>query len=92
VGRLDDMGEDGMAIIPRIMQVFRNYGYKTSVIVASVRSVSHVERAAEAGADIATVPVKVMGEMFSHKLTDEGIRKFLEDYNAAKGKQSTSLF
>jgi len=84
VGRLDDIGEDGMAIIPRIMKIFRNYGYKTQVIVASVRSVEHVVRAAEAGADIATVPVKVMDEMFAHKLTDAGIKKFKDDWEAAK--------
>jgi len=84
VGRLDDIGEDGMAIIPRIMQIFKNYGYKTQVIVASVRSVAHVVRSAEAGADIATVPAKVMDEMFAHKLTDAGIKKFKEDWAAAK--------
>jgi transaldolase len=84
VGRLDDIGEDGMAIIPRIMQIFRNYGYKTQVIVASVRSVAHVVRAAEAGADIATVPANVMDEMFLHKLTDAGIEKFKKDWEAAK--------
>jgi transaldolase len=84
VGRLDDLGEDGMAIIPRIMHIFKNYGYKTQVIVASVRSSEHVVRSAEAGADIATVPVKVMDEMFAHKLTDAGIRKFHEDWEAAK--------
>ena len=86
VGRLDDIGEDGMAIIPRIMQIFKNYGYKTQVIVASVRSATHVVRSAEAGADIATVPVKVMDELFAHKLTDAGIKKFHEDWEAAKKK------
>jgi len=86
VGRLDDIGEDGMAIIPKIMQIFKNYGYKTQVIVASVRSVSHVVRAAEAGADIATVPVKVMDEMFAHKLTDAGIKRFKDDWAAAQKK------
>jgi transaldolase len=84
VGRLDDLGEDGMAIIPPIMRIIRNYGYKTQVIVASVRSAQHVARAAEAGADIATVPVKVMDEMFAHKLTDAGIKKFKEDWEAAR--------
>ena len=84
VGRLDDLGEDGMAIIPQIMQIFRNYGYKTEVIVASVRSVSHVVKSALAGADIATIPANVMDEMSRHKLTDAGIRKFLEDYETAK--------
>jgi transaldolase len=84
VGRLDDVKEDGMALIEEIMQIYRNYGYKTRVIVASVRSVAHVVRAAKAGAHIATVPANVMAEMFSHRLTDAGIRKFLEDYETAK--------
>ena len=84
VGRLDDIGEDGMSIIPRIVQIFRNYNYKTQIIVASVRSSAHVVRSAEAGADIATVPVKVMDELFAHKLTDAGIKKFHEDWEAAR--------
>jgi transaldolase len=84
VGRLDDVGEDGMALIEGIMKIYRNYGYKTQVIVASVRSVAHVVRAAEAGADIATIPVNIMDEMFAHKLTDAGIKKFHDDWEAAK--------
>ena len=84
VGRLDDIGEDGMALIEEIMKIYRNYGYKTQVIVASVRSSAHVVRAAAAGADIATVPANIMDGMFAHKLTDAGIRKFHEDWAAAK--------
>ena len=84
VGRLDDIGEDGMALIEEIMKIYKNYGFKTQVIVASVRSSAHVVRAAAAGADIATVPVNIMDEMFAHKLTDAGIKKFHEDWEAAK--------
>ena len=86
MGRLDDIGEDGMELIEDIVRIYRNYGYKTQVIVASVRSVAHVMRAAEAGADIATVPANIMDEMFAHKLTDAGIRKFHEDWEAARKK------
>jgi len=86
VGRLDDIGEDGMALIEEIMKIYKNYGFKTQVIVASVRSSAHVVRAASAGADIATVPVNIMDEMFTHKLTDAGIKKFHEDWEAAKKK------
>jgi len=84
VGRLDDIGEDGMALVEEIMRIYKNYGYKTSVIVASVRSVAHVVRAAASGADIATVPANIMDEMFAHKLTDAGIKKFHDDWEAAK--------
>jgi transaldolase len=84
VGRLDDIGEDGMLLAEQIVKIYRNYGIKTQVIVASVRSQKHVLRAAEAGADIATVPANVMDDMFAHKLTDVGIRKFKEDYEAAR--------
>ena len=84
VGRLDDIGEDGMVLVEEIMKIYRNYSCKTQVIVASVRSSAHVVRAAAAGADIATVPANIMDEMFAHKLTDEGIKKFHEDWVAAK--------
>lgn len=80
VGRLDDIGEEGMAVVKDIMEIFRNYSFKTKVIVASVRNVEHVRLAALYGADIATVPYKVLEEMFRHKLTDIGIKKFLDDY------------
>ncbi|MBN2126817.1 MAG: fructose-6-phosphate aldolase [Candidatus Diapherotrites archaeon] len=80
VGRLDDLGEDGMKVIEEIMQVYKNYGFKTKVIVASVRSVEHVKRSAMIGADIATIPFKVLEEMYKHDLTDKGIQKFLDDW------------
>jgi transaldolase len=86
VGRLDDIGQDGMQLIREIMQVYRNYGFPTQVIVASVRSEKHVLQAAEAGAHIATIPPEILEKMFCHALTDKGIKKFLEDYNAALKK------
>ncbi|MEM4633640.1 MAG: fructose-6-phosphate aldolase [Candidatus Anstonellaceae archaeon] len=84
VGRLDDIGQDGMQLIRQIMQIYRNYGFSTEVIVASVRSEKHVVQAAEAGAHIATVPPQVLENMFRHQLTDAGIKKFKEDWEAAQ--------
>jgi transaldolase len=80
VGRLDDISEDGMKLVGEIMQIFCAYGYKTEVIVASVRSVKHVVEAAKLGAHIATVPAAVFDSMFRHQLTDKGIAQFKEDY------------
>lgn len=79
VGRLDDVGVDGMQLIRDIMEIYRNYGFRTEVIVASVRGLKHVEEAAKAGAHIATIPDKVFAEMWKHDLTDKGIARFLED-------------
>ncbi len=84
VGRLDDIGQDGMKVVEDIAQIYRNYGFKTEIIVAPVRSTAHVERAAKCGAHIATIPPKVFEEMFRHQLTDRGIARFLEDYKKAK--------
>lgn len=80
VGRLDDKGQDGMAIIEDIVKIFKNYNFKTQLIVASIRNVDHVKRAAIYGADIATIPFKVLQDLFRHELTDIGIKKFLDDY------------
>ncbi|MFH1785461.1 MAG: fructose-6-phosphate aldolase [Candidatus Micrarchaeota archaeon] len=80
VGRLDDIGKDGMALIHEIVQIFKNYNFKTEVIVASVRSLKHVEEAAKAGAHIATIPPKVYEQMWKHELTDKGIEMFNADY------------
>ncbi len=84
VGRLDDISEDGMKLVSEIMQIFSAYGYKTEVIVASVRSVKHVVEAAKLGAHIATVPAAVFDNMFKHQLTDKGIAQFKEDYAKAR--------
>jgi len=84
LGRLDDIGEDSIVLLKKIIAVYKNYDFKTKVLTASIRSQEHVVQAALAGADIATVPPAVLEKMFMHPLTDKGIAKFVEDYNAAK--------
>jgi len=86
MGRLDDAGQSGLELIRQIITIYRNYGFKTQVIAASVRNVEHVTGSALAGAHIVTVPVKVLKEMISHPLTDAGIAKFLEDWKKVKGQ------
>lgn len=83
VGRLDDIGWTGMELIKSITQVYRNYGYKTQVLAASLRSPTHVIDSAMAGADIGTMPFKVLDMLFNHPLTDKGLDQFLKDYNKA---------
>lgn len=83
VGRLDDVSEDGMKLIGQIVQIYRNYGFKTEVLVASVRHPLHVVQAASLGAHVCTMPPEVLGKLASHPLTDIGIRKFAEDYAAS---------
>jgi transaldolase len=80
VGRLDDIATDGMDLVQRIALIFDNYGYQTKIIVASIRHPQHVLAAAEIGADVATIPFKVMMQLAKHPLTDIGIEKFLADW------------
>jgi transaldolase len=80
VGRIDDTGHDGMQLISDIMKIFENYGLETEVISASIRNPLHVLQSALAGADIATIPPKVLQQIISHPLTDIGIDKFLADW------------
>lgn len=81
VGRLDDIGENGMALIADIMTIFRQYPYlKTEVLVASVRHPMHVVEAAKLGAHVATVPPAVLRQLFAHPLTDKGLAAFLADW------------
>jgi len=80
VGRLDDISQDGMELISDIMTILRNYGFSTEVIVASVRSPMHVVQSALIGADIATIPYKVIAQMARHPLTDIGMEQFLADW------------
>lgn len=82
VGRLDDQGQDGMDLIHQIVTIYRNYGFDAEVIVASVRHPIHVVQAAMMGADIATIPFKVIDAMSRHPLTDAGIEKFLADWES----------
>lgn len=80
LGRIDDISWNGMELIKEIVQVFRNYGFKTEIIVASVRNPLHVKEAALCGAHIATVPYAVIQQMLKHPLTDIGIAKFMDDW------------
>ena len=80
VGRIDDIGWDGMSVIDEIVTIYRNYGYKTQILAASLRSGVHVIQAAKAGADIGTMPFKVLDMLFNHPLTDKGLDQFLKDY------------
>ncbi len=86
IGRLDDISEDGMEPVRTIADIFSLYDISTEIIAASVRSPGHVTQAALAGADIATVPYKVILQMLKHPLTDQGIEKFRKDYEAAFGE------
>ncbi|NTW05004.1 MAG: fructose-6-phosphate aldolase [Peptococcaceae bacterium] len=85
IGRLDDVGYNGIELIHSIMEIFANYSLATEVIVASVRHPVHVTEAALAGADIATIPLKVIMQMLEHPLTDIGIKKFLSDWEKVPG-------
>jgi transaldolase len=80
IGRLDDVSQTGMDVVEQIMAIFNNYGFETEVIVASVRNPLHVLQAALVGADIATIPYKVILQLIKHPLTDIGLAKFLEDW------------
>lgn len=81
VGRLDDVGQSGMALIADIMQIYKAYDYKTEVLVASVRSPMHVVEAAKLGAHVATLPPPVLRSLFNHPLTDKGLAAFLADWS-----------
>ena len=81
VGRLDDISAVGMDLIEQIVQIYDNYDFQTEIIVASIRNPLHIVEAAMIGADIATVPFKVIEQLFKHPLTDNGIEKFLSDWN-----------
>ncbi len=84
VGRLDDVGHEGMEGVEQIRTIYDNYGYDTQIIVASVRSPLHVLNAGLIGADICTIPFAVMKQLAQHPLTDVGIEKFLADWNKVK--------
>ena len=86
VGRLDDVGQDGMELIYDIMEIFERHQLQTQVIAASIRHPVHVTVAAKAGAHIATIPYKVLLQMIKHPLTEAGVKKFLEDWETVKNK------
>ena len=80
IGRLDDVGEEGMDLIDQVVTIYRNYSFDTEVLVASVRHPIHVVQAAMLGADVATVPFKVLEQLYKHPLTDVGLDRFLADW------------
>jgi transaldolase len=84
IGRIDDRGERGMNLIEEIRTIYDNYGYKTMILAASIRSPLHVKECALAGADIATIPFSVLMELAKNPLTDAGLKKFLDDWEKAK--------
>jgi transaldolase len=85
VGRLDDIGHEGMALVAEIVSIYRSYGITTQVMAASIRHSLHCNLAAKAGAHIATVPYKVLLQMVQHPLTDAGLARFLADWGKASG-------
>lgn len=86
VGRLDDISHNGMELVRQIIQIYKNYDYKTQVLAASLRHPLHVVEAALAGAHVATIPAKVLDQMFNHPLTDKGLAQFLKDWEKAKSQ------
>ncbi len=86
IGRLDDISSNGMELIRQIVTIYRNYDFKTLVLVASVRHPQHVVEAALAGGHICTMPFGVFQSLFKHPLTDLGLKKFLADWNASAAK------
>jgi transaldolase len=85
IGRLDDIGEDGMELIVKIRQIYDNYGLPTKILAASIRHPNHLLQCALAGADVATVPFDVIAKVMNHPLTDSGLERFLADYKKAFG-------
>lgn len=87
VGRLDDIGEDGMSLIEDIRTVYDNYGMETKILVASIRHPIHVREAALIGADVATMPFDVLKKLVNHPKTDEGLKRFLDDWGKVDRKK-----
>ena len=86
IGRLDDIGNEGMILIKEITQILRNYQFKTQVLVASIRHPVHVIEAGKIGADIVTLPPDILGKMLTHPLTDKGLALFLSDWEKVKNE------
>ena len=84
VGRLDDISNDGMELIRQIVEIYANYAFDTEVLVASVRNPLHVVQSALMGADVATIPLKVIDQLLKHPLTDNGLAAFLADWEKVK--------
>jgi len=90
IGRLDDIGHEGMEIIRQIRQIYDNYGFRTEVLAASIRHPLHVLDAALAGADVATIPFKVFSKLIQHPLTDRGLEAFLRDWQTVPSSRQGS--
>ncbi len=88
IGRIDDIGNNGMEVLSEILDVYSNYGFKTEVLAASLRHPEHVRQAALLGANVATIPFKVLGEMFNHPLTEKGLERFLNDWKGYQERLS----
>ncbi|MGI8639562.1 MAG: fructose-6-phosphate aldolase [Pyrinomonadaceae bacterium] len=86
IGRLDDISENGMKLIHDIVQIYDNYGFETEVLAASIRHPLHIVDCALAGADVATVPFKVLNQLIQHPLTDKGLNSFLDDWKKSGRK------
>jgi transaldolase len=85
IGRIDDAGGDGLALIEQLVLIFNNYGFETEILAASIRHVPHLIECAEIGADVATCPLSVINGLLYHPLTDIGLEKFLSDYKKVNG-------
>ena len=90
IGRLDDAGQEGMAVIREIVQIFKNYQFDTNVLVASIRHPLHVIDAGKIGAQVVTLPPDILGKMLTHPLTDKGLSAFLSDWEKVK-KENPNL-
>ena len=86
VGRLDDVGQNGIAVLTEIVEIYRNYEWRTQVLASSIRHPVHVVEAARMGAYVATMPLKVLNQLFQHPLTDKGLEKFLSDWHKGERK------
>lgn len=84
IGRLDDINQDGVELIKQIVLIYKNYGYKTQVLAASIRNSMHIVKCAEAGADVATCPLSAILDLLKHPLTDIGLAKFLADHKKSQ--------
>jgi len=90
IGRLDDISTSGMELIEQIAQIYSNYGYETEILAASIRHPMHVVEAALVGADVATMPFSVIGQLIKHPLTDIGLERFLNDWKAYEAAAGSS--
>ncbi len=91
IGRLDDISTDGMLLVRETIQIFKNYNYQTQVLAASIRHPVHMLDCAKAGAHVATLPLKVLQQLYQHPLTKSGLDKFIADWKASQGEVSAKV-